>query len=143
MPDMHRFGDVRRTEVDDDLLRLRGAWYPEMLVARKLRETGRQRLGLEPEIDEPRTGNLRRRTKISHLQLVDDLLRNLPWVRLRLLGEDHGDIRLVITKARVIRRHHLRVGVGKVRRQRGAEAGNEKRGNGFHGKMKRKGWDGA
>jgi hypothetical protein len=102
-----------------------------MFVLREIGEASCKRLGLEAKIDEPGARNLRCGAQVSDVDLVDDLLRELPRIRLRLLGEDHGDVRLVVAEARIVGRHHLRISVGKIG-QRSAETSGKKRGDGFH-----------
>ena len=52
MADMHRLGDVRRAEIDDDRVGLGHGWDPEALVAKRSRNGGGEGLIPDPDIDE-------------------------------------------------------------------------------------------
>ena len=78
--DMHRLGDIRRGEIDDDAPRRDAAGTPSRSSfdpSRRAKCADDGQLRLQPEIDEPRARDLRLLAKIVHLQLRDDVRREL------------------------------------------------------------------
>ena len=61
--DMHRLRDIRRTEIHDDLFRLRRHGHTEARVGREFRNALCHGRRLETEIDEPGAGDFRRRAE--------------------------------------------------------------------------------
>ena len=98
MADVHRLGDVRRTEVDHDSPRNGGRGHTQPRIVHKVAEAFRQPRGLEAKIDKTGARDFGRLREGGDIELADDLLGKLAWVGALLLREDHGDIGLIIAK---------------------------------------------
>ena len=94
---MHLFRDVYATQIDDDGMMIIRHGDTKMLVGHRL-ERCNQRIGLEPNIDEPGTGDGRRLGDLGHIKRVDKLLGQITWRRSSLLSQTHGRIDLKITE---------------------------------------------
>ena len=66
--DVHRLGDVRRTEINDDGFRLRGFVEKQMLAARGGFERLRERGIFQPEIQEARAGDFHFLANIGNIE---------------------------------------------------------------------------
>ena len=107
MPDVHRLGDVGRTEVDHDATRCVSERHAEPIVLQELRGLHRDRLRLERKIDETRAGDCRRCAPFPDLEVLNDLLCKRSRILAPLLGEDERGVGLVIAKTRIGRGHHF------------------------------------
>ena len=105
--DVHRLGDVRRTEIDDDFQPLFGLGRAAARIGRENPQLPRDPTGLEAEVEEARSRNLRLGAYVAAFELFRDLRGKLARISFRLLGQNHGGIGLVIAEARVCRRHDV------------------------------------
>ena len=98
MPDVHRFGDVRRTEVDDD-----GPWL------RRLRHKGTfgaslglkrlgQRRGFEAKIDEACPRQFHTLAPFTDVELRHHLTGDLARIHPPLLGKRYQRVALVVAE---------------------------------------------
>ena len=105
--DVHRLGDVGRTEIDDHALRVpcfRGA---ATRIASEGAQLLRDPLRLEAEIEEAGSRNLRLFANFAGFEIVRDFGGQFPRVGLDLLGQNHGGIGLVIAETGVGGRGNL------------------------------------
>jgi hypothetical protein len=133
--DVHRLCDIRRREVHDEPARC-DEWRAEPIIRGERGKVRADRGGLQAEIDEPCACDLRRLAQVVHLQLRDDLGRELARVCAAGLRELHGHVRLVVAEARVLRGLHGHgdaVGVAGC----GGEPRCDDRLDGFHEKRGR------
>ena len=122
--DVHRLGDVRRTEVNDGGAPLRGRLKEQMFAARR----GFERLGehgnLEPKIQEARTGDFHRLAPLVHVEPGDHVGGELARIHFARLGERHERVALVIAEFGIGTRtdqNHGGVGVRQDRADGGLE----------------------
>ena len=106
MADVHRFGHVGRTEIDDRCPGLRGLIEEQVFSARGSLQGVGQRCRLEPEIKEAGAGNLHLFAIIIDLQLGNHVGRHLTRVELSGLRQRHQGVALIIAKLRVRARAH-------------------------------------
>jgi hypothetical protein len=129
---VHRLGDVRRGEVDDDFFRVRGCGDAEPFrIGGKRGGALFEPFAFQPEIDEPRACDLRRLAHFGDVEFFNDLLRKLAGICFCLLGEQHRDIGLIVAEACVGCGRDLRLD-GDARRERDAQLCREKRLHCFH-----------
>ena len=99
--DVHRFGDIGGAEVNDDgFLGGRGG-DTEVGIGGEGGESGGEGGGAESKIDEAGAGDFWGFGEIIDLEIGDDFGGELAGVGALILGEDHGDIGLVVTEAEV------------------------------------------
>src|SRR5215472_1844026 len=70
----------------------------EMLAARRRLERPRQRRGLEPEIKEASSSHLNLLAAVAHVELAEDISRELARVQFPGLGQRHQRIGLVVAE---------------------------------------------
>ena len=128
MADVHRLGDVGRTEIDHDAVGLvRERATPSRSSCKSSHRLRRHRLRLEGEIDETGAGDRRRFAPFPDLEMLDDLLRERARIFSALLRQDERGVRLIIAEARVGRGRDF-AGLRQVGRgERGASSAREKR----------------
>ena len=101
MPDVHRLGHVRRTEINHHGSRLRGLVKKQVFAARGGLERLRERGMLQPEIQEARAGDFNLLADFSNIQSCQNIGCELTRIQLSRLGQRHQRITLVIAKFRV------------------------------------------
>ena len=138
MPDVHGFGHVGRGKIDDDRARSPGLRNPELGIRPQLLQTRLEPRLPQAEIQKARSGNLHPAAQIIHRQPVQNRLGHRPGVRLGPLGQDHGDITLVVAKTGIRSRRdmHLHPISSFYCRK---EPGFENEGDGFH-RIKSREW---
>ena len=99
--DMHRLGDVRRGEINDDALRLFDLRHADMVIFDDRGKPLRQRCGAECEIEEAGAVHGDFLTQILHLKRRLDLLSEGAGIRLELLRQRHRRVALVVAVTRV------------------------------------------
>ena len=101
MADMHRFGHVRRTEIDHDPFPGTALADTEPLVSKQFRAFLLQGRAVQSEINEAGSGNARRLGDIGDVEMGHDLCRHLSGIFPPLFSEHHGRVGLVIAKTRI------------------------------------------
>ena len=96
--DVHRFGDVRRAEIDDDGARRSGLLEKEMFAARRAGERLRDSLGLEPEIDKAGPGDIDLFAPLRHVEPGQHVCCELAWVQPARFGQRNERVGLVIAE---------------------------------------------
>ena len=98
---MHRFGDIRRGEIDHDGLRLFDLRNAHMVIFDNDGEPLSQCGGAESEVQKAGAVYGDFFAQIFDLKRSLDLLCECARIRFELLGQDHRRIALVVAKARV------------------------------------------
>ena len=128
VPDVHRLGDIWRTEINHHRAPLPRRLEDLLATARDLREHLCQRGGLEAEIEEPRAGQLDRLAPFRHVEFREHVRAELARIQLALLRHGHQRARLVIAKLRIRARadeNAAELGVGQNRGDGLLQAGFE------------------
>ena len=107
VPDVHRLGNVGRTEVDDDAERILRGGHAAAGITRQCPELPGDPMRFEAEVEKARTGNFRLLANVARLEIVGDLGREFARVGFRFLGQNHGGIGLVVAESCVGCRGHL------------------------------------
>ena len=116
--DVHRLGHVGRRVVDDDRARLGGGAVKKMLALGRADEGIGEGVGLEPEIEKTRPGDIDRLAAVGDVELLDDLGGEFAGVELVALGQAHEGVGLVVAK--------LRLGAGADEDARDVGVGHER-----------------
>src|SRR4051812_40904017 len=114
MANVHRLGDVWRTEIDDDGARILRRFIKEMQPLQGARESSADRFALKAEIEESGAGDFDGFTPLLDIELSDDLLGELTRIAFAFLRQRHEGVALVIAEFRVRARAHLnrrRIGI--------------------------------
>ncbi|GIW82185.1 MAG: hypothetical protein KatS3mg105_3992 [Gemmatales bacterium] len=122
--DVHWFGNVGRTIINDDRPCRLAARHPKPLVFGHPLNLRSEPLAAKPQIDEARTGDRGRFEHLAGFEFADDLLGHLARWFLEFLPQAHGTVRLVIPMTRVLRRLDHRgifFGIGSDASQRPAK----------------------
>ena len=118
MPDVHRLGDVRRTEVDDDGARLRSFGEKQMLAARGGRDRFTHGCRRESKIQEARAGDFHLLANVLNVEFGEHVGRKLARIHLSLFGQRHERVGLVVTELWVGAGAHKHGGKVCVRQNR-------------------------
>ena len=123
MADMHRLGDVGRAVVDDERAgRLCEADAEAFVLRHRLNLAG-DPVVAQPQVDEPRPGDLGLLEEFACRQAVDDLLGHVARLVL-FLRQAHGAVRLVVAVLGILGRldhGHGPLDIGGVAGERLAE----------------------
>ena len=132
MADVHRLGDVRAAEVDDDrVLFFRRGQAQARGVGVERAEGFRKERRMQTEINKPRARDFRRCAEVLlnagiGVEEFHDLGGQSARIGPARLGEGHGNVGLVVAEARVRRRADRRVETGRGRvGQRGERAAHD------------------
>ena len=101
MPDMHRFGDVRRTEIDDDGARVFRFLDEGKFVAGGGVQRLRQRGCVKAKIDEAGARQFHFFAPFADIQPGQYLGCKLARIHLPLLGQRHQRVALVVAELRI------------------------------------------
>ena len=112
MADMHRLGDVRRAEIDDDRVGLGHGWHPEAFVAKRSRNGGGEGLIPDPDIDESGANGITRGSKGLGIagrcsEAAGDFDGKIAWFLPRLLRQSHRHRAGIVAEFGVSRFPHL------------------------------------
>ena len=118
MADVHRLGDVGRTEINDDGARLRGLVEKQMFAARGGFERLREHGGFQPEIQEARAGDFHFLAPIGNVEFGQHVRGELARIHFPRLGQRHQRVGLVIAEFRVGARAHENDGNVSIRHDR-------------------------
>ena len=138
VPDVHLFGNVGRRVVDDDPLRVRCAAQSVVGVLQHRGGCLGQHVGADPEVDEPRPGDLQGFAQVGDVELGCDVRRDLPGGSFLLLGEAQRHVGLEVPELGFRGRPHLR-----IHPRDGAQTGIEQGRQRLHGGYSltlRRGW---
>jgi hypothetical protein len=101
MADMHRLGDIRGAEIDEDFLGLGRAGDAEPGVGGEGGNGGGDEGIFETEVHEPGSGDLGGGGEAGDIELREDVGGELARVGFFLLGQNHGGVRLIVAESRV------------------------------------------
>ena len=138
VPDVHLFGNVGRRVVDDDPLRVRCAAQPVVGILQHGGGGLREDVGTDPEVDEPRPGDLRGFAQVGDVEPCDYVRRDLPGGAFLLLREAQRHIGLEVSELGFRGRPHLRIHP-RDGAQTGIEQGRQRL-HGGHSLTLRRGW---
>jgi hypothetical protein len=110
MADVHRFGDVGRTEINNYRSGLAGFLEEQMVAARRGPQRFRKSIRLKSEVQETRAGDFHLLAPLTDIEFRDDVRSKLAGIELARLGQSHHRIALVITKLGVGTRLNENVG---------------------------------
>src|SRR6476646_12268148 len=97
MSDMHRLGNIRRAEIDDDRFRSFSSGHPKTWIQSKLAETSCQEFRGKPEINKTGSSDFSGRPEVAQNQIFDELSGQASRVLLELFAQDHCRIGLIIS----------------------------------------------
>ena len=98
---MHRLGDIGRTKVDNDCLRLIGFVVKKAGLICRLAKRSPDRLSFQMEIKITRPGNLHPLTPLAQIHPGLHGNRQVARIHFPLLGQAHQRVTLVVAKYRV------------------------------------------
>jgi len=124
MADVHRLGDIRGAEINDDGARLCSGRKKQVLARDGFIETGAEGSGRQAEIQEAGAGDFDFLTERGHVEFRHDIGGELAGIQCSSFSDGNQGIALVIAKFRIRARadeHGADVGV----REDGADGGLE------------------
>ncbi len=99
--DVHRLGDVRRREVDDDGVGRFGRFHAQAIVTQQVAQRRGDPAVIEPDVEEPGPGDLGGAGHRREVDRAGDLGGQLARVRLAGLRDGHAAVGLVVAELRV------------------------------------------
>jgi hypothetical protein len=109
---VHLLGHVGRGVVDHHSLGVIGRQDPEVRVGELVGHRLGQHIGAQPEVDKPRTRDLRRLAEVGDLQLGHDLGRHIAGTAALGIGQAERHVGLEMAELRLGGGPELRVDAG-------------------------------
>ena len=103
MAHMHLFGHIRRAEIDHDGARFGSGCGAQFFILQKHLQPGGEGFGRDREVNKPRSSDRRGSREASDIDCGGQFRSEGAGIGFQGLGEDHGGIRLIVTKPGVCR----------------------------------------
>jgi len=114
MPHVHFLGHVRTGIVHNDRPARIGHRNAKSIITGHRRELALEKPGIQPQVDEARTGNFHLPANPGHIEMINDVLCHFPWFLFQTFSKRQGDVGLVVTETRIRRGRDLRTDIGRL-----------------------------